>query len=271
MPICLYCGNRAKTEEHVIASRLVQVLKEDPRGLRVPTVAKRSYRFGGPIIDRRMGRPGGTRSKSTIEITVPVCKKCNNEWMNNIDTAAFPYLSKMMRGQPVELDLPGQARVAAWMAKLAVSSRLAHLPYGDMRTPAPVSRAWADWLYEKHTAPLHWNVWVTRYDGSEPVVYSGTDIRINDPRGLTLVEHGLYATLVLGYLAVQLFGVDEPLSLPIEVERGSSRLLRIAPAQANSISWPPADAYRDDTLPYLLDRLAAPAPPPPEYKPVAVP
>jgi hypothetical protein len=105
---------------------------------------------------------------------------------------------------------------------------------------------------------------LARYDGAEPLVYSGEDIRVEDPRRSSspsptvLVAHGVYATIVLGYVGIQLFGVDGPLSLPLDLERAPEHILRIWPQRAGVASWPPRKGYNDRTLAAFASRLTGP-------------
>ena len=262
--VCIYCGGPANSKEHIIASQIVEILAADPRGFRLPTNLKMAHSLGGPIIRTKRGKPGGTRSKPTLEFTLQVCARCNNTWMNDVDKAALPYLAEMIRGRPTTLGPSAQAKVAAWIAKVAVTSRPAHLPFGSQKTPAPIAKAWTDWLYTHHTPLPDWHVWLARYDGSEPVVYQGEDVRVEDPRGaftpagMVLAAHGLYATLVLGCVGMQVLGIDGPLGLPLELDRGWEHVVRIWPPQSTAVFWPPPQTYDDAHLSAFVERLKGP-------------
>jgi hypothetical protein len=258
---CMYCGRHANSKEHIIASQIIEILKADPRGFPLPTNLKLSHRFGGPIVRTKKGKPGGTKSKPTLEFTLDVCAICNNGWMNEVDRAALPYLADMIRGRTIALNSSAQTQVAAWMAKIAVTSRPVHLRFGPHKVPAPLEKAWTDWLYTNHTAPLGWYVWLARYDGAEPLVYSGDDVRVEDPveiRGryrTVLAAHGVYATIVMGYLGIQLLGIDGPLALPLDLNRAPDYVVRIWPASPAAVAWPPPRSYDDGNLDAFISRL----------------
>jgi aromatic amino acid lyase len=120
-------------------------------------------------------------------------------------------------------------------------------------------------LVRSHSAGVGFDLAVAEVRGSEPVVYSGEDVRVEvpdaqgKPSGTMLVQHGVYATLVLGYLGIQLFGVDGPLSLPLDLDRAPERVLRIWPPQSTDVSWPPPVGYDDGNLAAFASRLTAPA------------
>ncbi len=49
-----------------------------------------------------------------------VCLPCNNGWMNDLETAARPFLKEMIAGGGVALDVDSQRTVATWAAKTAM-------------------------------------------------------------------------------------------------------------------------------------------------------
>lgn len=177
---CIYCGKPAGTKEHIIATRFVDVLEQDQRGFKVPTtlyvtpVGGGSRReIGGRRVKSRTGKP----RRYTIEYTTRVCDRCNSGWMNDVDTAVYPSVAQMIRGNTVTLDRAGQANIAAWAAKVAVTAR------SEPHNPLPIEPAWTDWLFTRHTAPPNWHVWISHYVGSEPFWYNPDDVRIELGQG----------------------------------------------------------------------------------------
>jgi hypothetical protein len=62
---------------------------------------------------------GHNVSRSRIELTVPVCRTCNNTWMSVLENDTRPLLTTMMgagigESGPVGLTLDQQARLATW-------------------------------------------------------------------------------------------------------------------------------------------------------------
>jgi hypothetical protein len=145
---CMYCCQPAGTSEHVIATRFMDVLGEDPRGLIVPLTLHATLSSGQRehVPGKRIRRKSGDRAY-TLEYTAPVCDRCNSGWMNNIDTAAFPHVAQMILGKPIVLDHAAQAAVAAWMCKIAITAR------GTRLDPLPIEKEWSAWLHENQSAP----------------------------------------------------------------------------------------------------------------------
>jgi len=111
----------------------------------------------------------------------------------------------------------------------------------------PIEREWTDWLYQ-HRAPLpRWYVGVGRYIGREPFWYQPHDISIRElepgsapvPHSGDLIrDHGALATMVIGYLIVQAYGVA-----------GEERLLTLRPAPtATSVPTTSHDVSTTPTL-----------------------
>jgi len=248
---CIYCGQPARSREHIVATRFIDVLREDPRGLPLPVMLTATLPDG---TRRRIGGKKTKRGKYTLEYTTRVCANCNSGWMNRIDDAAFPSVADMVRGKQVSLDGAARAAIAAWMCKVAVTARSA--PH----SPLPIERDWTDWLYTHHSAPPTWYVWIGRYEGTQPWWYQPHDVRIelgpgsaSPPPGMNLVRpNGVLATLVIGYLIAQVFGVsglgqlqnpDREVDFPL-IWPGSTDLV-----------WPPPHHIDDAGLPRWGERL----------------
>jgi hypothetical protein len=249
---CIYCGRRADSDEHIVATRFIDVLARDPRGLPSPvlTVTNASGQ-------RRLG---GSQSgpQNTLEYTTRVCRDCNNGWMNDVDTAAFPYVSAMIAGTPVSFDGPARAAVATWFSKVALTARTAPL---DL---LPIDAAWTSWIYTNQTPPPGWHIWVGRYIGAQPWWYSSHDVRVERgpgsaplPPGLA-TPNGVLATMVIGYLILQVFGTTSTGEL-VSPDRDRDLPL-IWPLDAGAIvPWPPPGHIDDQGLPLWASRLLATA------------
>ena len=169
-----------------------------------------------------------------------VCGGCNGGWMNDLETEARPYAEPMIRGQKVVLSAGAQRIVAAWACLKAVVGRYAHSP------PEPVERQWLDHLYEHHRSPASWYVWLTGYNGADPIYYESHDITLQFPDSEELgTPHGVLTTFVAGYLALKVLGIGSgtPRS------PGPSPLIRIWPPSNIYVYWPPPDPLDDSSLP----------------------
>ena len=252
---CIYCGRPAGSREHIIATRFIDVLREDPRGLPVPIRLTITSPSGSPrtVIGKRL-RP---RRRYTLEYTTRVCASCNSGWMNAVDDAAFPHLAKMIRGHGLTLDQATRSAIAAWVCKVAVTARSA--PH----TAEPIEKPWTDWLYTNHSALPGWYVWVGRFIGSAPFAFYPHNVRIElgpcsapAPPGFVR-SNGVLATLVIGYLITQVFGVGGPGALGNP--DGEVALPLIWPlALAPDRSWPTTGHLDDASLPQWAQRLLHP-------------
>jgi hypothetical protein len=167
--------------------------------------------------------------------------------MNDIEEEARPHLARMIRGERCLLGPDAQAAVATWATKTSVVARCAHL------TPDPVERTWTDWLHSQRSAIPGWRVWTATYVGTEPLWYDGRDISFQMvPIGPKLANHGLLATLAIGYLVLQVIGVEGAVLL---AEPSDTDALRIFPSTTALQYWPPRFHLDDTSLPLFARRL----------------
>src|SRR5262249_26786962 len=125
--------------------------------------------------------------------------------------------------------------------------------------PDYVATTWTDWLYAHHTAQPTWHIWVGRYDGAEPIYYNAHDVRVEPlpgsprprPEEAASLRHGVLTTLIVGYLAVQVFGMDGATHFPASTP---PTLQEVWPA-LGVVLWPPKDQYDDTTLNAFAERV----------------
>jgi hypothetical protein len=248
---CVYCGRPAGTREHIIATRFIEVLAEDPRGLSIPvTLTVR-------LPDGRSRRVGGRRSRRgvpTLEFTTGVCSKCNNEWMNDLDSQAFPYVSEMIRGNSLTLDASAAQAVATWFMKVAVTAR------SSPHVEQPIMRGWTEWLYRKRSPVPGWTVWIGQFRGIAPFWYNPDDIHLEAEHatavaraGDRISEHGVLATCVIGYLVLQVLGVDGVRAVTAE----EPAMPLLWPPRRSPLAWPPTEFISDEGLPGWAARVVA--------------
>jgi hypothetical protein len=103
---------------------------------------------------------------------------------------------------------------------------------------------------------------LARYNGSEPFIYSGEDIRVDAEGQGTIIPHGVYATIVLGYLGIQLLGLDEGAVL-LDPYSDPYRVSSIWPERKSDVGWPPWLSYDDSNVRGFVHRLTPQAPIPP--------
>lgn len=238
---CIYCGKRADSREHIIATQFIELLSKDKRGISLPVVLAVTLPDGA---QRKLIGKITKDGKPTLEYTTRVCSACNSGWMNDIDLNAYPYMSQMIQGKSLILDQAAQLAVATWITKVAVTAR------SEPQNPLPIEQDWTDWLYTKKTAIRGWYAWIGKYEGSAPWWYSPSDVRVelgpgsaSPPSGVSLArEHGVLATLVIGYFIIQVFGVGGDGVLGISDEPAFPM---IWPTSNPAVAWPPSE-YIDD-------------------------
>ena len=235
---CIYCGNPAGNREHVFEKWLIELVKRDPRGLRMPITAQVQNTEGGRYLS--------TGARTLEVVTKHVDASCNGGWMNDLGQAAREALTSMVQGQPRALSPDTQAAVAAWAAKTLVTARYVHSPVVHAEPD------WLHWIHAQKRPMLHWNVWLARYDGPQPIFYYGDDLRLGLPSGQLVTSHGLGSTLVLGHLVVQMFGLDGTQGFAGGWVPPPAQIWPVAPRE---VHWPPALTLDDHALRVFAQRF----------------
>lgn len=262
---CIYCDRPANSDEHIVASRFVDLLALDPRGFPTPTRLYVIEADDQLIIPGKKNKRGGP----TVEYIARVCSTCNNEWMNDIDTDAAPFLEAAIQDRPFALDRSMQRAVGLWMMKIAVTARMSRV------SSMPIDRSWSDWLYREKSPIPHWRVWMGRYVGEYPLRYTPHDIRLEAGPGSAPIpseiaeDHGMYGTLMIGYLVLQVLGLGPAWQINGNAE---PLLVPIWPSEADVVEWPPAGFVDHSGLLVLENRLLANRPQlPPHPRPPGPP
>lgn len=218
---------------------MIEALSRDPRGLQLPIVST-VWRNGTAIRHIR----GKVSPRKTVEVTTKVCHACNTGWMNRVGTRARRYIESMMRDDETELPPEAQAGIAAFMTMTGITTFATH-------HRAFVKREWTDAIRTTETALPEWYVWVGRYLGRQPLLAFMHDISFVDMRGMTVVDHGVVATLVVGYVALQVLHCR---GLRIDDHPGVP-LLRVGPPGGAVLRWPPSEHLTDETIEPFADRF----------------
>lgn len=242
---CIYCGlPKAKSQEHILASWIIEVLSRDTRGLKLPLRMVLSDQSGTKRVT-----VGKTKGKKTLEFTTRVCRDCNSGWMNDMETAARPYLEPMIRGQKCHIDAAGRQALTAWAAKFAVTARFAHI------NPDHIETQWTQSLFTNHMPPANWRVWAAHYVGGRPLWYSGHDMGSDLGQGVpVLFDHGVLATLVTGYCTLQVLGIDSVAPVGPEVDGIHS----LWPPPGHGIDWPHPGRLDDSVIDDFATRWLGP-------------
>lgn len=129
---CAFCGATGTTDEHVF-----------------PRWVSRELVKLAPL---QVMTERGPRQSRSLEITVPVCEKCNNRWLSVLENDVQPVLRPLIRGEERTLTPADQRVLAAWAAKTALMLDLASgapiIPTGfyyefrQLRTALPSQAVW---------------------------------------------------------------------------------------------------------------------------------
>jgi hypothetical protein len=102
-----------------------------------------------------------------------VCRACNHGWMNDLELAARPTLTSLIRGEALSYDADAARTLATWVAKTCLMAEFTHPESNatpsahyrwlfERREPPPLMRIWAapncgpDWaLRMEHVAALY--------------------------------------------------------------------------------------------------------------------
>ncbi len=247
--VCVFCQKVGQqSAEHILPQWLSKVMSKHPR----------AYPAGGFTLIR--GRSDSDQwqtipHSSRWELTTKVCKTCNEGWMENLESAVRPWLTRLVYGlEEADMDDDVQSALAAWFALKAMCLAYTETP------PLEMPRDWLDSLYEAKQAPDYWYIWITPYEGSLPFHYESrpvhgalmdSEIPIEGP------ANGVLATLIIGSVAVKIFGMrngipDHPLL---------SLIYQLWPPADPILHWPRRFALRDRSIRMLagmfyLDPLA---------------
>ncbi|MEJ7791994.1 MAG: hypothetical protein WKF65_08505 [Gaiellaceae bacterium] len=106
---CIFCGDSDMTEEHVVADWVSRAFE----GKRRPGPG-----LSGSFVSRQSMRLLSGEAISTAKVT---CRRCNNEWLSQIDNAAASVLKPLIRGDDaVSLGTSGQAVFGTWAYRAAL-------------------------------------------------------------------------------------------------------------------------------------------------------
>lgn len=236
---CIFCGGGGLSHEHVWADWLRDYV---PR-----TLNEHRYRSAllypgkeDATIKRQTGDPHARR-------LYIVCKRCNNEWMSELQTAVKPFLVPLLTGQVSRLHRRAQTTLAAWVAMTVM---VAEFLYPDRGAIPQSDRTW---LYENQTSPPHWRIWLGRQQHrSVPMYFKNVITLATDEEAKTasrdLVPEGntQTTTICLGqHLLIHVMSsvpkghsIIRRWKLPPHF---SAALTEILPIRAPMVRWPRRD------------------------------
>ncbi|THD53624.1 MAG: hypothetical protein E8A46_10360 [Bradyrhizobium sp.] len=201
-------------------------------------------------IDKVAKRWGGDPRSRRLQI---VCGPCNHHWMSDLQSAAKPIIIPLIAGKSINLTLENQKILAAWAAMSVICAEYFY------PKSAAVSVTARRWLYQTHTAPNDFRIWIGDFDRKEWVPHWGhSSVRISlseyeRPQGWTVHPDGTprvntqTTVFVVERLFILAYSCPFPEILHNEkiVEAVDSRLSQIWPPRHSFLLWPPADTLSD--------------------------
>lgn len=224
---CIFCGSSPVTKEHLYSSWILRLLDRE-----------------FDTTESRRGI-GGVRELWTANhpfqaVVRCVCKKCNNGWMEQIESAAVPTLTRMIRGEEgIELDTATQEAIGTWACLKAMV-----MVYVKRKHPMP--QDWLKYLYHEHRPPDGWHVFTTRYFGTLLQIAESNRFSLapidSDPTTSPAIaeDYGVLASFLIGHVAIHARGMRNMPGLRVE-----SSLLKLWPPSPLTLIWPPPVQLRD--------------------------
>ncbi|MCH8160987.1 MAG: hypothetical protein IIB88_03725, partial [Chloroflexi bacterium] len=180
-----------------------------------------------------------------------VCGNCNHGWMNEIETAARPVISEMIRGNHIVIDAVESEAIGKWLCLKTIIERY------TQPSPIPVPQEIREYFYSTREPPRSWHAWIAYYRGTRPVHYHSGNLSTDYTPPLAPFPQsytGLTFTLAIGYFAAKVFGIGEMMSF-----RTHAVMLDVWPpprlrpklsqrGQSERRAWPPGPWLNDQRL-----------------------
>src|SRR5215218_6384613 len=107
--LCAFCGVPGATKQHIWPKWLNTTFY--PRASHHLELIESTLPVEGTPSPPHKIREGGANSRKIRNI----CKRCNNEWMSQLEMAAKPLVLPLITGKRVILEEFAQRRIAAWL------------------------------------------------------------------------------------------------------------------------------------------------------------
>jgi len=233
---CIFCGGGNLSKEHFWPQwsheylRTIQPTKKH-------TLARTEDRAGVIQGGTSLTRQGGL----FVRQVRCVCKKCNSEWMNGLETAAAPVLTPLIQMRPQRLELsPAQQNVLArWIALKALVAEHSTDTYVTpqaARTTFMVERAIPANFRIRiglHADPAWFGTGFHR----RSITFALSPTMSKPPHGP--IKNVQTLTFSMGRLLVYLTSSEVPEFDLDNVFKTTPRMARLWPATGEPIVWPP--------------------------------
>jgi hypothetical protein len=228
LEVCAFCGATEATDEHVFPK---WVSRELTRLAPLETTTK----FGRRPVPR-------------VEVTAPVCEKCNTRWLSVLEKDVQPVLGPLIRGEESMLSPAEQGLLAGWAAKTALMLDLAS------GTPVIPIGFYYEFRQLRQALPSH-VIWLGAYNGARKAVWAE-----HRPLHLGIVEdeepNGFVTTFTVFRCLFQVVGHFTTGGATLNDTRLFAHgLWPIAPQCQDAVAWPRQRlAFGDDALSALINR-----------------
>lgn len=225
---CAFCNGPDPTAEHVFPQWLSREL------LSIST-----------LVDLKAER--GPRPLRTVNITAPICRKCNNRWLSVLENDVKPLLTPLVRGDECCLEQTEQKLLATWALKTAMML--------DLASGSPVIPTGFFHSLRQRRDPLESKfVWIAAYIGSTHAIWAEhrpLHVGIGDDES----ANGFVTTFTVFRVVFQVVGHFTIGGMTLNDDRiYRDALSQIWPIRSQTIDWPPRRlAFDDDWLPTLAN------------------
>lgn len=233
MRLCLFCGGRVNSKEHVWPVWLLAALGVEKRRTRIRS--------------ERGTRPPETWSGFNLSLKVRhVCQRCNNRWMSALEARAKPFLRPLIAGTASALEPAAQAAIATWAIKTAMVFEATRVE-GDSFYSMDDRK-----LVREHARPpARTSVWVGSYVGDTIALSHASDLTGSIEGGQPMSIH--LTTLAFRRLVIQVSSGKLPddvsLNTVVDVDMTpgpwDQAAVRVWPATREAMPWPPPVALQD--------------------------
>lgn len=210
---------------------------------------------------------GAEARRGRIDLTVPVCRSCNNTWMSVLENDVRPPLTRLMDvgagdGSSFLLTPMHQARLATWAVKTAYildAWKEPVVPRGFLqefalkRVPDESIAVWIGAYTPNVAARAFRRPLVNRDAGPQRLGRAGSSVQEGSPNGFVV-------TFTILNVLFQVLGQFNGGRMNLRDRRRQydSALFRIWPAPTSDLLWPPRFGFSsvswDDLIESIVDR-----------------
>lgn len=223
---CIFCGLPVNSKEHLFAEWILLSLGGNKR--------------------RRQTLSDGIPRELTGPMTIRcLCRRCNNEWLSEIENSAKPIIEPLIHDRSGPLNQGDQEVLAIWAAKTAMM--------GEGTKPQSLGRFFSDEerdsMRTNRQIPEGMIVQLARYYASAGQHFASTDItwRMGE---VTDALKGNITTMVVGHLVFQTVMVRDQVDcqpstvrLPIRATADWEALLLDIWPKRDALEWPPPRSF----------------------------